>query len=77
MLCVPGSFSELVANAEANLPRRLELREVGAARLPEVGVQHREGRLRIRVVVERRLLVEEIEHVGGTTTRLALCKRNR
>ena len=46
------------------MPRRLELREVGPAWLTEVGIQHGEARLRIRVVVESSLLVEEVEHVG-------------
>jgi hypothetical protein len=36
--CVPGSASELVANTETDLPRRLELCEARTAWIPEVGV---------------------------------------
>ena len=55
---------ELVAHAETDLPGRLQLRQVQAARLPEVRVQHREARLRIGVVIERPLRVEQVEHVS-------------
>ena len=37
---------------------------VEAARLPEIRIQRLKGRLRIRIVVERYLAVEQVEDVG-------------
>jgi hypothetical protein len=54
---------ELVPHAETDLSRRLKLGKVEPAGCSEVGIRNRKTRLRVRVVVQSRLVVEQIEDV--------------
>jgi hypothetical protein len=59
-----STTSELIANAQPDLTRRLQLSKVCSNRLPEVGIQDRKRGLRVWVVVGQCLRVEEVEDVG-------------